>query len=69
MDPGFANALKQLLDGGPPEVFVSQTVTSAGQVVGGDIRELLKGRVRIEQSGSAEKFLGLKVNKLGGYWP
>jgi hypothetical protein len=65
-DRTFAEALEQLLEGGPPEVFVHQIVKEAGEVSAGEILEMIRGRYRIVQDvEKAEKVVGPKFGKIG----
>jgi hypothetical protein len=48
-DPVFANALKDLLDDGSPEIVVRQAIGKDSEATGADIREMQSGRALIEQ--------------------
>lgn len=65
-DPSFASALDTLLKGGPPEVFVRQTIGEADEVIGAEIEEMLRGRLEVEQKvRKAGTVTGAKIGRMG----
>lgn len=65
-DPAFAKELRQLVGPLEPVLEVIQRMEVAQGVTGADLKELVRGSVRVEQViGDARQVTGFKADRIG----